>query len=663
MAINFNYNSNLKLSYIETIINGSKDLESSFTGYGNISSYSSSKIVYKEGSLTLTINGSGFTSDSGDITVTSINYKITNGESFNINCSIKGNIYYSDLTDVLSNVKATKLIYTIPYGVGKFLTQTITADNLFTEYSTSDVKNFKYEISDGIGGNIIFSIPLLKASDYNNVINGNLTLKQQIEFFKSSSFLSGNDNISITKSTELFLNKNGKPELNGYAGNDTLTGSKLSDILNGGTGIDKLIGGKGDDTYIVDNVKDVVTELLNEGTDTVISTASSYILSSNVENLTLSGTSAINGTGNGSANTITGNSNNNVLNGGAGIDTLSYSNATKGVKVSLATTAQQDTLGAGKDTISNFENLTGSSYADTLTGNSAANTLNGGTGADTLKGGLGSDIYYVDNVGDKIVETTSSSISQSGTDTVNSSITYILQDDLENLTLLGTANIDATGNYQNNILLGNSGKNILDGGKGNDILNGGAGADTMKGGNGKDTYYVDNIGDIVVEEYTTVSYTDTVNSTISYTLTDYVEDLNLIGTSAINGTGNSLHNTITGNAANNTLTGGTGSDKFVFNTKLGSTNIDKITDFNVLYDEIQLENAIFTKLATAYTLNKANFVSNDTGKAVDANDYLVYNKTNGQLFYDVDGNGAGAAVLFAVIENKASLTYADFTVI
>ena len=219
---------------------------------------------------------------------------------------------------------------------------------------------------------------------------------------------------------------------------------------------------------------------------------------------------------------------------------------------------------------------------------------------------------------------------------------------------------------------------------GNDILNGGTGADIMLGGAGNDTYYVDNIGDKVYETKTTSSSSgdaggiDKVNSSISYTLTSFVENLSLTGTTAINGTGNGLNNTIIGNSGantlngglgNDTLTGGSGKDKFVFNTKLGSTNVDKITDFNVIDDTIHLENAIFTKLTSSTfnsitkVLNTANFVSNTTGKAVDANDYLIYNKTDGKLFYDADGSGTGAAIQFATLNTNLLLTNADFTVI
>ena len=110
--------------------------------------------------------------------------------------------------------------------------------------------------------------------------------------------------------------------LNGLGSNDTLNGLAGNDTLNGGAGADKMVGGTGNDTYFVDSTGDVVTEALNEGTDTVHSTLSAYTLAVNVENLILDGSAAINGTGNTLANTLIGNSGNNVLVGGAGNDSL-----------------------------------------------------------------------------------------------------------------------------------------------------------------------------------------------------------------------------------------------------------------------------------------------------------------------------------------------------
>jgi Ca2+-binding RTX toxin-like protein len=186
----------------------------------------------------------------------------------------------------------------------------------------------------------------------------------------------------------------------GSAFNDTFTENSGSNILDGRAGADTMIGGAGDDTYIVDNVGDIVTENINEGLDR-INTSVSYSMSNNVEVMQLTGIDNINATGTSTGNTIYGNSGNNTLDGAAGTDTLSYYYATTGVTVHLGLTTSQNTLGAGIDTILNFENLTGSNYNDTLAGDNFANTIKGGLGNDTLKGGLGNDGYTL-NIGDGI---------------------------------------------------------------------------------------------------------------------------------------------------------------------------------------------------------------------------------------------------------------------
>ena len=143
-----------------------------------------------------------------------------------------------------------------------------------------------------------------------------------------------------------------------------------------------------------------------------------------------------------------------------------------------------------------YENIVGSSYDDNLVGNSQGNILNGGAGSDVMLGGAGNDTYYVDNTKDKVYETTSTSSAKSagGTDLVYSSVSLNLNaytgvKFVENLTLTGSSNINATGNSLANKLTGNSKNNKLDGASGNDVLNGGAGSDFLTGGTGSDKVY------------------------------------------------------------------------------------------------------------------------------------------------------------------------------
>ena len=272
--------------------------------------------------------------------------------------------------------------------------------------------------------------------------------------------------------------------ITGNSANNTITGGAGNDRLVGGGGTDTLVGGAGNDTYVVDSTGDVVTERAGEGVDVVESSAT-YTLAANVEHLTLTGTAAINGTGNAANNT--------------------------------------------------------------LTGNAGANVLNGGAGVDLLSGGAGNDTYVVDVPGDTVVE-----LAAQGTDLVQSAISWTLGEHLENLLLTGTAAVNATGNALNNVLTGNSAANVLDGKEG---------ADTMAGGAGNDIYVVDNAADVVTEAAS--AGTDTVQSSITWTLAANIENLTLTGTAPVNGNGNTLANQLTGNSANNTLTGGEGNDSYV----------------------------------------------------------------------------------------------------
>lgn len=240
----------------------------------------------------------------------------------------------------------------------------------------------------------------------------------------------------------------GNDTLSGAWGNDTLLGGAGNDVLDGGKGADSMVGGAGDDTYSVNDAGDTIVENLSEGNDKVISNIS-YTLGDNLEALTLNGLYHLNGTGNLLNNILLGNAGNNVLSGLAGNDALN-----------------------------------GDAGNDTLEGGAGNDTLNGGTGADTLTGGLGDDVYYIDDASDVIVEKINE-----GFETVNSTVNFALDsgNGLNNLILLGTADINGNGNGNGNTITGNTGNNILSGGGNNDSLGGGAGNDGLNGGAGNDT--------------------------------------------------------------------------------------------------------------------------------------------------------------------------------
>ena len=240
----------------------------------------------------------------------------------------------------------------------------------------------------------------------------------------------------------------------------------------------------------------------------------------------------------------------------------------------------------------------------------------------------------------------------------------------------GTANNDfISGTDGDDILYGYAGDDVLNGGSGDDMLDGGSGNDNLIGGTGNDTFIIDGGGDVIIERE--AAGTDVIKSSVNIILGTNVENLILTGIAAINGTGNGSANMLSGNAADNalsagagkdlliggagndTLTGGAGQDVFRLNAAL-TTNIDTITDFNVADDTVQLQNVVFTQLAATGVLNADYF---KTGSSADNNDFIVYNKSTGALFYDTDGNGASVAVQIAILGVNLALSHLDFVVI
>lgn len=358
--------------------------------------------------------------------------------------------------------------------------------------------------------------------------------------------------------------------IKGTAANNNLVGTTANDVIDGLGGADTMAGGLGNDVYVVDNVGDIVIEAFNAGIDTVQASIS-YLLTANVENLTLTGTANINGTGNALNNSLVGNSGNNILDGGAGIDTMSGGAGNDTYIVDTVSDVISETTNAGTDIVqsnasytlvANIENLTltgataisaiGNTLNNVITGNSANNLVNGGAGADTMIGGLGDDTYTVDNVGDVIIEAAGV-----GIDTVQVGFSYVLGLNVENLTLSGVSTINGTGNVLDNNILGNNASNILDGGLGDDTINGGAGADAMTGGGGNDSFFVDNIGDTVTEAIN--DGIDSVKTSVDFILSANIENLTLTG-AAVSGGGNAVNNYILGNALNNILDGEAGND-------------------------------------------------------------------------------------------------------
>jgi Ca2+-binding RTX toxin-like protein len=486
-----------------------------------------------------------------------------------------------------------------------------------------------------------------------NADEGNDTVQSSINW--SLAALDNVENLTLTGTA----NRNGT----GNALANILTGNSGNNILDGGAGADTMSGGAGNDTYIVDDASDVVTDTAG-ASDTVQSSVTyALAIGNGIENLTLTGAANINGTGNELANTLTGNSGINTLTGGDGndiyiIDAGDFVMETSDLAaggIDEVRSSVDFTLGANieKLTLMGTANIngTGNTLANTLTGNSSNNTLDGGTGADTMSGGNGNDTYIVDNASDSVVET-SASLATGGTDEVRSSVTYILGANIENLTLKGTANINGTGNNLANTLIGNSGNNILDGGLGNDI-------------------YIVDAGDFVVETSVTGG-TDEVRSSVTYTLGANIEKLTLTNTANINGTGNTLANTLIGNSGNNildgglgsdTITGGVGTDTFVLHKPTTATpGFSTITDF-VVGEKLQISAAEFGGGLTAGTVSAAQIRIGTSNNANALAQRFIYNTSNGNLYFDADGSGGAAAVQIARLTGMPGLSEASFNLV
>jgi len=419
----------------------------------------------------------------------------------------------------------------------------------------------------------------------------------------------------------------GNDSLYGLAGNDVLIGLGGNDLLDGGAGDDRMEGGAGDDVYIVDSAGDVVVELAGEGTDEVRTTLAGYTLGANLENLTYTGASFFTGIGNAAANRLVagnagsslfGGAGSDVLIGGTGADRLDGGEGAdrmvggrgndvyvvdseddvvveeaNGGRDQIRTTLTRYTLaaeledlaylgtdafvGTGNAAANTIEGnagndrLYGLAGDDVLIGGQGDDVLDGGTGGDRMVGGQGNDLYFVDNVLDRVEE-----LPGQGRDEVRTTLNvYTLTPDVEVLIFTGTGDFYGAGNAADNVMRGGSGVNTLIGGAGNDQLyggdgndhlDGGTGADIMNGGLGNDRYSVDDAGDVIID----AGGIDTVESSISYVLQAGLEHLGLTGSAAINGTGNDVGNNLTGNSGDNillglggddTLSGGDGNDR------------------------------------------------------------------------------------------------------
>ena len=404
--------------------------------------------------------------------------------------------------------------------------------------------------------------------------------------------------------------------LAGDASANRLEGGAGNDTLIGGGGVDTLAGGAGDDTLQVDAVGTIIVEGANEGNDTVIvsALAGSYL-----------------------------------LNSGAAVETLSAASGSVAI------------------------NIGGNEFSQVINGNDGANILSsgGGGGVDTMNGGLGDDIYRVFSTGDVINDT-------GGFDTVYASGTsYFLYSSaaveyLSTSEQAGTQGFYMVGNGASQLIVGNWGDNTLNGRGGDGV----ALPDTLIGLYGNDTYGVFSQGDVVRE--IAGQGNDVVFASASYQLRagTEIEVLSAVNQSAgdvgsaytLRGNefgqivaGNNAVNVLDGRDGNDTLVGLGGNDTFAFTTALdGTNNVDTVRDFASGSDKVGLASDVFAAV-TDGGIVAGEFVIGTA--AADADDRLVYDQATGRLFFDADGNGSGAAVLFAQFGAGTVLAASDFVVV
>ncbi|MFZ4859317.1 MAG: VCBS domain-containing protein [Desulfuromonadaceae bacterium] len=445
----------------------------------------------------------------------------------------------------------------------------------------------------------------------NDTITFHYTIIAEDDFGGSSSTavnftITGTNNvITLTEGVDTYTATPYSDTIYALGGNDVITGGVGNDTIYGGDGNDTLYGMVGNDA------------LYGEAGD----------------------------------DRIIGGAGNDIISGGDGIDTADYSTSTDGVTVVLLNTAAQlVSANSGSDTITGIENVIGSSLSGSnLYGNASANTFTGGVGNDILVGNGGNDTL-IGGAGNDLINGGSGNDTMSGGDgddtfsglmtgddymdggagidtldysSVTNSVTVTLAIQTQpvggtagNDTIIGIENVTGSTLYAN-YLYGNSVANSLTGGSGNDTLVGNGGNDTLFGGAGNDTI---NGGS---------------------------------GNDSLNG-GDGI-DTLNGGIGSDVLNGGAGNDIFLFNSALGATNIDTLSDFTSGQEVIQLSVSIFGALGAASSIID-----------VSESDKLIYNSTTGALSYDADGAGSGAAVQFAIIgsgSHPGALLDSDFQLV
>jgi serralysin len=395
---------------------------------------------------------------------------------------------------------------------------------------------------------------------------------------------------------------------------DALKGTRVSDTLSGLGGDDTIVGGRGND-------------ILNGGLGDDL---------------------------------LRGGQGRDRLIGGLGDDWADYRDANAPVTASLANRAINRGEAAG-DSYLSIERLRGGRFDDTLIGNSRSNVLEGVTGADILNGRGGFDFARYKSAPAGVTASLENPAINTGHATGD---TYISIEGLQ-------------GSDFNDVLVGNAGANILVGGRGADALDGRDGFDFVRydmgnfGNRGIAANLADptgNTGTAAGDTYASIE--GLVGTRFADRLTGDAAANRLQGQSGddrLNGglgndmiTAGSGNDRLNGGEGNDRLNGESGRDIFIFDTALNAVeNVDTIRKFSVKNDTIRLDDVIFTGLATG-TLAASAFYRG--AGAHDADDRIIHNRSTGAVYYDPDGIGGEAQILFARVDPQVNLKNLDFFV-
>jgi Ca2+-binding RTX toxin-like protein len=471
--------------------------------------------------------------------------------------------------------------------------------------------------------------------------------------------------------------------------NDTLTGSTrgLFEAFTLGQGNDRLDGGVITDTlnfvnsnrasFNINGGAAVTVDLqagtaTGQGSDTLVNI--NQVRGTNLADVLRGSNSTV------ISEVLEGGGGNDLLDGRGGFDTARYDYAGNGVIVSLVTNVGIVVPGADVDTLIAIEGLRGSHYNDVLTGGNTANAalevFRGNGGNDTINGGAGFDRVDYVAAGRGITATLGGTADGRATDGLSilagqvvangTAGAVIGTDTLRNIEAVRGSSFNDTFNGSNIAT-----EETFEGRKGADLIDGNGGLDRA-------SYFTSTAGATVTLGLAGAAGVASDGWGTSDTLRD-IENLQGSRDFGDRLTGNELANrldgvggkdtlaggagndTLVGGAGNDILTGGAGNDLFRFDAPLsGTTNVDRLADFSAVADTIQLENAVFKALTATGTLAAGAFVLGT--QAADASDRIVYNGATGSLYYDSDGSGAAAQILFATVVPGVAVTIADFVI-